>query len=414
MLRKAYTPLSLLFKGLLMLVLGLLFFYHAEQTLRTALSLMNILVWLNAADTLLKWLIRRGEDRPALGNTALLIGLALFLSLHPNAVSISASALFGVWMLVNAIGKYLYVAQLWKTRSRGRISTLLQGILYTMFAVSLMTDPLNGAVSLTVWLGLYCLVSGVFLLVDAVREWLGTDIHGKRVRQRIRIKPPVLLTTLAPMKLLRMLDDPDEEAEVAQWTRKETVIEDARPDLEIFLHLSKSTAMGFGHMDIALGDTVYTYGCYDASSNRLFGILSDGVLVKADRAAYIPFCLEYAKKRLIGYGVVLTDKQKEAVRAKLTEFLQESTRWYPSEENREQKALEAAAGAEFYKIGKGPFKTYNFLTTNCVAVANMLSGSGGVDLMNPQGIITPGTYSEFLDRQFLRPKSIVVARTVYR
>lgn len=76
--------------------------------------------------------------------------------------------------------------------------------------------------------------------------------------------------------------------------------------------------------------------------------------------------------------------------------------------------MEQEAHAEFYKIGQGPFKTYNVLTTNCVAVANMLSGSGGVDLMNPQGIVTPGTYSEFLDRQFLRKKSIVVSRTVYQ
>ena len=85
-----------------------------------------------------------------------------------------------------------------------------------------------------------------------------------------------------------------------------------------------------------------------------------------------------------------------------------------AEKTPEPKLLEQEAQAEFYKIGQGPFKTYNVLTTNCVAVANMLSGSGGVDLMNPQGIITPGTYSEFLDRQFRRKKSIVVSRTVYK
>ena len=78
-----------------------------------------------------------------------------------------------------------------------------------------------------------------------------------------------------------------------------------------------------------------------------------------------------------------------------------------AEKTPEPKLLEQEAQAEFYKIGQGPFKTYNVLTTNCVAVANMLSGSGGVDLMNPQGIITPGTYSEFLDRQFLRKKALL-------
>ena len=118
---------------------------------------------------------------------------------------------------------------------------------------------------------------------------------------------------------------------------------------------------------------------------------------------------------MIGYGVVLSEVQKTAVLNKINEFLDQSRRWYPAAETTpEPKLLEQEAQAEFYKIAQGPFKKYNVLTTNCVAVANMLSGSGGVDLMNPQGIITPGTYSEFLDRQFRRKKSIVVSRTVYK
>ena len=54
------------------------------------------------------------------------------------------------------------------------------------------------------------------------------------------------------------------------------------------------------------------------------------------------------------------------------------------------------------------------LKTNCVALANLLCGASGLDLMNPQGIVTPGTYYAFLNRQFLRPRSIVISRTVYR
>ena len=58
--------------------------------------------------------------------------------------------------------------------------------------------------------------------------------------------------------------------------------------------------------------------------------------------------------------------------------------------------------------------TYNALKTNCVALANLLCGASGVDLMNLQGIVTPGSYYVFLDRQFRRPNSIVISRTVYR
>ena len=217
------------------------------------------------------------------------------------------------------------------------------------------------------------------------------------------------------MQLLRILDDPNEEAEIQKWTRQETAFENAQPNLEIFLHLGKSAAFGFGHMDIALEGKAYSFGSYDSTSSHLFGAFSDGVFFEADRDPYLQYALTHEKQRLIGYGIVLSEAQKTAVLNKINEFLHQSRRWYPSaEKTPEPKLLEQEAQAEFYKIGQGPFKTYNVLTTNCVAVANMLSGSGGVDLMNPQGIITPGTYSEFLDWQFRRKKSIVVSRTVYK
>ncbi len=415
MLRKAYTPTSMFMEALALLVIGILFFTNPEGTLKFAVSAIHILAWIAALNSLFKWLTKRDEHRPSLFHALLMLGLALFLSAYPAFIVSSASWIFAVWILFNALAKYIYAYQLWKTKSHGRIWTLLQGILYSLFALSVFSDLAGSAVSLSRLLGLYAFVSAIFALIDATRELLGTDMDGKRVKQRVRFKPPVLLTALLPMRLLRMMDDPDEEAEIEKWTRQETAIENARPNLEIFLHLGKNAAFGFGHMDIALEGKAYSFGCYDSTSNRLFGAFSDGVFFEADRDQYLQYVLTHEKQRMIGYGVVLSEVQKTAVLNKINEFLDQSRRWYPSvEKTPEPKMMEREAQAEFYKIGRGPFKTYNVLTTNCVAVANMLSGSGGVDLMNPQGIITPGTYSEFLDRQFLRKKSIVISRTVYR
>lgn len=415
MLRKAYTPASMFLEALALLVIGILFFANPERTLAFAISIIHILAWIAALNNLFKWLTKRDEHRPSLFHAILMLGLAIFLSTHPMFIAGSASLVFAAWIFINAIAKYIYAYQLMKTKSRGRIRSLLQGILYTLFAVTIFSDPTGSAVSLSRLLGLYSLVSSFFAMIDAIRELLGTDMDGKRVKQRMRFKPPVLLTALLPMRFLHMLDDPDEEVEVEKWTRQETVIENAQPNLEIFLHLGKNAAFGLGHMDIALDGKAYSFGNYDSTSNRLFGAFSDGVFFKANRDQYLQYVLTHEKQRMIGYGVVLSELQKAAVLDKINEFLYQSKRWYPSvEKTPGPKMMEKETQAEFYKIGYGPFKTYNVLTTNCVAVANMLSGSGGVDLMNPQGIITPGTYSEFLDRQFLRKKSIVVSRTVYR
>lgn len=132
--------------------------------------------------------------------------------------------------------------------------------MHGLFAALLLAYPLWSMLPLTLLLGLYSLGYGLFTLGDAVRELLGTDIKGRSVRQRIRIAPPILLTALIPQWLLRMLNDPDEAEETSRWTRRETNDRHAKRDLEIFFHLSKDTAMGMGHVDIALGEQVYAYG----------------------------------------------------------------------------------------------------------------------------------------------------------
>ena len=109
----------------------------------------------------------------------------------------------------------------------------------------------------------------------------------------------------------------------------------------------------------------------------------------------------------------LDQAQRESVRAAAERFMAGSTLWTPPEES-PQADFARATGATFHKLRKGPFQTYNALKTNCVALADILCGASGLDLMNLQGIITPGTYYAFLDRQFLRRNSIVISRTVYK
>lgn len=414
MLKKAYTPFSLLLQSLVLLFAGILFFLHPEQTLAGITSILYILLLLSAGNSVLQWIFRRGEKRPALGEALFKIALVVFLKWKPASFAVSLSLIYGLWISINALSKFLMAWQLHSLKQRGKIINFIEAWIYLFFALYLITAPLEGSYKLTVILGIYSLVRAVFAFLDFLRELMGTDINGKRLRQRVRINPPVLLTALLPMAWLRTLEDPNEEAEVEKWTREETVLEDVHPQLEIFIHLSKATAFGFGHVDIALNDKVYSFGCYDESSSRLFGVLSDGVLVVANKEPYIPYCLENEKKRLLSYSVVLRPEQVQAMEKKIADFLEDSVEWIPDEKVPQQQEFAKKCGTKFYKIKHGPFQTYNVLSTNCVAVANIFSGSGGVDLMNSQGIVTPGTYSEFLDRQFRRPKSIVVGRKVYR
>ncbi|TAH59554.1 MAG: hypothetical protein EWM50_07880 [Gottschalkiaceae bacterium] len=62
---------------------------------------------------------------------------------------------------------------------------------------------------------------------------------------------------------------------------------------------------------------------------------------------------------------------------------------------------------------KGPFKTYFALNTNCVLLADTIVGQAGIDLLKIQGLISPGAYFDFFNREFSRKNSFVISRTIY-
>ena len=67
-----------------------------------------------------------------------------------------------------------------------------------------------------------------------------------------------------------------------------------------------------------------------------------------------------------------------------------------------------------YKFANGKFKTYFVFSTNCVLLADELLHCKELDLIPIGGIVTPGTYLEFLNTEYLRPGGMVVERTIYK
>ena len=53
------------------------------------------------------------------------------------------------------------------------------------------------------------------------------------------------------------------------------------------------------------------------------------------------------------------------------------------------------------------------MSTNCVVLADRVIGSAGTDIINLNGIITPGAYYDYLNRELQFENSQVISRTVY-
>lgn len=76
--------------------------------------------------------------------------------------------------------------------------------------------------------------------------------------------------------------------------------------------------------------------------------------------------------------------------------------------------LYKSTGAKFYRFKSGKVKTYFGLNTNCVLLADSVIGHSGIDILSINGIITPGTYYEYLKNEFIKRNSIVISQNIYR
>ena len=67
----------------------------------------------------------------------------------------------------------------------------------------------------------------------------------------------------------------------------------------------------------------------------------------------------------------------------------------------------------FYKFKRGRYKRFFVLGNNCVMVANRIIGKTLKEKFKFYGILTPGTYYDYLDREFMKKNSIVVSKKIY-
>ena len=71
------------------------------------------------------------------------------------------------------------------------------------------------------------------------------------------------------------------------------------------------------------------------------------------------------------------------------------------------------ANGKFYKIIKGKYKKFFVLKTNCAMVVDFVLSSIGKQILCVNGIITPGSYYDYLNARFKLKNTNVISRKVY-
>lgn len=428
---KTIDSYSIIFSGFLYLVLGILFLTQKETLIFAVKSLLNLTTILFIIIALFQLVGFSPLRNKRLSSISRLLGfliniiMALILYLKPQIIISILHILFGFYAITSGVIRILIYFQYRRNGVKNRSFIILESIVLIALGIMIIIHPLASFLPITNIIGIFFVFYGISYIIDGVSEALPIDTKNS-FKRRFRVSLPIFMLAFIPHSILMKIN----KAFETESLNEEDLVafkENTPFDLEVLIHVGEKGISAFGHVDIYFDGKVMTYGSYDEDTYRLKGLISDGVLMQIDdKGKYIDFSQKHLGKTLFGFGLKLTEKQEYRVREKIEDIRKNLYKWEPKskiDENLGIKPKEAYTDyasivyknlkADFYKFLKGPFKTYFVMNTNCVLLADSIVGQSGIDLVNVNGLISPGAYFEFFNKEFLRKNSFVISRTIY-
>lgn len=422
---KTISPFSILFSALISLLLGLLILFNFTFVANVTLNTISIVFMILGVSSIIAYIFNNGKrllSKLIIG--ILYIALAVFIKFNPIFLGISIVRIIGIYAFLNFIARIIAAFVLYKNKVSSWFMGMLISIISLIFSFILLFHPQQYMYTVAKISGIYIILYSLTLLSDFFKETSYTNIIPDKVKRKIRIGLPLLYSAFIPQHLLEKINESikvNPEKNVFIENKEGSIENKYYSTVEIFIHLAPDCANGFGHIDISIDNITYSYGTYDSSSNRLFTLISDGVLIEANTKKYIHFLNTKCNRSLIGFTLGLNKNQYDAIKSKIVEIKADCYEWkcnaqkYPNKRYADEtNLLYLITNCTFYKFKQGYFKTYYTLTSNCVRLADTIVGSAGLDLIAINGIITPGTYYNYLDELFKRKNTIVIEKKVYR
>ncbi|HFI0270806.1 TPA: hypothetical protein ACGO3Z_001936 [Streptococcus suis] len=420
------TGRKLVGEGLILVIIGIGFLIAGWQFPGLILRFIHAGLFFLALYELSMFFFRKkksSESVIALVGKAVLFGILASLDLAVQIPLYFAAIFIGVYQLFTAVINFITFYLYKKDDVQPRIRFLMDGIWLSILGVASLFISGTQLVVQTFIIGSYLVLYGLTNLRDGFI--FEESIEQQSLKRHVRLTLPLFIAALVPRMTLQrvndfLADNKDQTAQAVYNRHKDISI---IPALEVFVHVGEEGFGAVGHVDLSYKGRVYGYGSYDVLSERMGGAIGDGVLFKAERQAYIDFCTQEGMT-MLGYQMVLSPEQEAAIEERLDEIDKLLVPWNPSSEKvsktADGQAIEMYAyrikeeiGAELFKFRKSKFKTYFVLSTNCVLLADSVTGQAGTDILGIRGFIAPGTYQTYLDQEYEKPHSMVVAKNIY-
>ncbi len=362
-----------------------------------------------------------------IGFTELIGGSVSFVLIifAPDVAGIMLSIFISLWCFIIAFIRFVTAFQCKKDKTKGVISNVLMGLFLSALGIAKVAVPKMDFVLLARLVGLYLCIYAVTQFDEFLTQLFAKEAYS--ARRHVRISLPGFITAFFPLNFVKEMRKAIYNGSVRPEELSVKKIDEPN-DMEVLIHTSDIWPSLGGHVDIAFGDRVISYGNYDDASMYLMGIAGEGVLESVKRIPYIKFCVSYSQKLIVSYGLKLNDDEKNAIKKAIDDLFEQTVSWEPPAKEFERKKqvlakteatdyaseLYKATGADFYKFETGSkYKSYFGLYMNCAKVTDDILGHLGIDKISFGGIFSPGTYLNFFNSEFARKDSIVISKKVY-
>ena len=391
--------------GLLFVFVGIFAFLNSAYFMYMIVMVLGILIFIDTLSLL------KNLKTNILGILIHLLFACLFIFTPKLPLSI-VIMVFALYVSIMGISHFVTYCYYRKEKVNGRLLFLLAAIVLIVVGISFILSPSVHAKEMTYIFILYTLYLGIKYMLSSMKELLSEN-RKNSLKRRIRVSLPIFMVAFMPRVMIEYIN---EKLEVEDEIMKQ---EDDLSSVEVFVHVSKDGFGAIGHVDICYQNEVIAYGAYDEASTHLFGAIGEGVLFIVDKEKYISFChKDDMTSHIFAYTLTLNEVQKERIEDTIDEFKKGLVKWNPPcinnlEAQDYASRLYQGTHASFYKFKSGMFKYYFVMTTNCVLLADRIIGKSGIDIVNMNGIITPGTYLSYFEEEYKKENSRVIEKHIY-
>ncbi len=419
MKEKYYEFTSLLFMSIILFLLGIMLLVGKNVTYQYLIAIIISVLLINSLREVIRFIFRklsRKEETKTFLSCIFHFLVCVVLMILPDFALGIAPFLFSVYLIIVGVTQFVMCFLEVKNEQLIHFSHVLVSIVCFSIALPIFVFPVTNLNTFLICLSIYSLLLAGSMFLEALFRVLSKNTKNK-LKRRVRITLPKVVEAVIPYSIMLEINRNLvlEKKQVYSFDRSKEKI-----DLDILIHTSERGFNRMGHIDLCFEGMVLSYGNYDEGSRVYKDAIGDGVLFMTSRKEdYINFCIDNSKKTIFDFGIHLSLGQKDAIRKRIQEIMDRAVEWnYKTDKkycdgNSYAAKLYKKTKAKFYKFLNGKYRTYFVLGTNCCFFVDDIVGKSGMDIVSLNGIITPGTYYDYLNRELKLKSSNVISKDIY-